>query len=62
VQEEKEDTVAYRGKMRKQSKLPETITFSSELRFEKTNSHWKGIEEENPYINPRIWTSAFFSS
>jgi hypothetical protein len=28
--------------------------FSSELRFGKMNSCWKGIEEEKPYINPKI--------
>jgi hypothetical protein len=44
--------VAYMDKMGKQSKLPQTITFILELIFEKTNSRWKGIEEEKPYTHP----------
>jgi hypothetical protein len=50
----KKTHVAYKDKMGKQSKLPQTITFSSELIFGKTNSHWKGIKEENTYIHPKF--------
>jgi hypothetical protein len=39
--------IAYKDKMGKSSKLLKTITFRSELRFEKMNSFQKGIEERN---------------
>jgi hypothetical protein len=50
----KKTHVAYKDKMGKQSKLLQTITFSSKLRFEQTNSHWKGLEEEKTSIHPKF--------
>jgi hypothetical protein len=38
--------------MRKQSKLLQTINIISELKFEKTSSQWKVVEEENPSVKP----------
>jgi hypothetical protein len=51
---EEKTHVAVRGKNEKTIKLPQTITFSSELIFGKMNSQWKGIEEEKPSINPKF--------
>jgi hypothetical protein len=45
---------AYKDTLGKQSKLPWTITLSSELKFEQMNSHWKSIEEKKTYIHPKF--------
>jgi hypothetical protein len=50
----KKTRVAYKDKIGKQSKLPETTTFNSELRFEKMNNCWKCIDKEKPSINPKF--------
>jgi hypothetical protein len=40
--------------MRRQSKLPQTITINLELGFMKMSSQWKGIKEEKSHINPNF--------
>jgi hypothetical protein len=37
-----------------QTKLLWTITFISELGFEKTNSFWRGLEKKKGYVNPKF--------
>jgi hypothetical protein len=54
--------VEYKGKMRKQCKILKTINFNLELIFEETNSHWKGLEEKKPSINPEIGLVHFYYS
>jgi hypothetical protein len=46
--------VAYRDKLGKQSKFLSTKTFSLELKFEQTNSHWKCLKEEKTYIKQKF--------
>jgi hypothetical protein len=50
----KKTHVAYKDKLGKQPKLLSDHNFQLELRFEKTNSCWKGIEEEKTYIHPKF--------